>query len=242
MKYSFLLIIAVAFCSCYKPSDYDPQPNNSGLISIVPTLVNAPANGVFLDTIIVEIPVNSDPGKRAVTLMTSAGTFTTSKADTLTVNADNTNPKYPGKRYAVFVLQTTLQPVTVNISATLQKNTNMATLAFVTDSATHIQVDADKIYLSNFEETNITATISAPKSGFGKTSAGQSVSFSAASDSLGKNPKGYFRTVKNLTDTSGIATAVYSCDSTYRGSIYIFAKIPNGKKDSISSKTLIIKR
>lgn len=241
MKKHFLLFWIGLLGACYKPSIYDPQSNNPNLLVIEPRYLEIPANGTFVDTLVVTIPLNSDPGKRSVTLSATNGTFVNSDSGKITLNIDNTNPDYPNKRVEFVLFKSALESGIATIVGTLLTNTSSVPIKMITDPATKIHVEADRFFISNGQEAIITATLSMPESGNGQPTTGQRVIFLAAIDSLGLKTKGYFRAIKDRTDESQRASAIYACDTTYKGHIYIIGKTIRGNKDTVSSKFLLFK-
>lgn len=237
----FILLTLLALYGCYKPSDYDPQPNDTTTITIQPKVAEIYANGADVDTLLILIPDYADAGKRKITLKASAGVFVNSGNDSYTISVDHTDAVYPNKRYAYVPFSGGLTSGSAKITGTVQNMMATASITLKFDTAETVKVEADRFYLTNFGEANLTATVSGTKTGRGKPSVGQKVFYSAATDSEGKNLIGAFRAVIDKTNDKGIATAIYSCDPTYQGEVYIFAKILKAVNDTTFAKFKIYK-
>lgn len=180
------------------------------------------ADGASLITIAVVIDTMIPPGKRTVTLTTSAGVFAISGTATAT-----TEPNESG--VARTLLRAPNDSTTALVGATVDGTTATKLLTFRRAMPDVVDVAPAQLTLTSgtAHELTLSATL---RRVVGRPSPGLRVTFTSADTTEVHSPRGAFLPAITVSDANGIATTRFSiADTSYHGPLTLRATVaPSG--------------
>jgi|GEM_PF-6120630 len=199
------IVLLNVVVGCHK----DPEPVTN-VISIYESGEKIVADGISIDTIYADLPINSMASSRSILFHSSSGLFSNSN-DTLTITADRIDV-HPGKVTAVAVWHAGLRSGLDTISASTNTSPRVTdflslTLAPSLADSIYLTASAYKVVSTFGMQVTITAVIY-NKTG-GMVSQDTKIGF-FATPTIMSGGNGFFQPPSNLSGLSSSVTTFYS--------------------------------